>query len=166
MKSILFLRHAKSSWKDRYITDQKRKLSKIGFKQLDYLGNYLIKKRISIDLTYVSDSIRAIETVNYLKKKINLKTKNIVFSKKMYLIDEIIMANLIKKISDKYNNLLIVNHEPCIRGLFHYLVKNNDNSINKFSLSIPTSSLIILRSDLQKWSNLKSAIFEISEYYT
>ena len=50
MKTLLLLRHAKSSWKDTTLDDHKRPLNKRGKKDAPVMGEYLKNKNLTPDL--------------------------------------------------------------------------------------------------------------------
>ena len=65
MKTIHFLRHAKSSWDDFELRDYDRPLSTRGIQDADLMGNYFRSKKIKLDLVISSPSKRTTETLEH-----------------------------------------------------------------------------------------------------
>ena len=63
MKSLLLLRHAKSSWKDVSLSDFDRPLNDRGRKAAQLIGKELAKHKPPIDLIVSSPAVRARQTV-------------------------------------------------------------------------------------------------------
>src|SRR5947209_17764709 len=62
MKTILLLRHAKSSWKDATMSDFERPLNGRGLKAAPLIGRFLRRKKIRPDLILSSPAERARQT--------------------------------------------------------------------------------------------------------
>ena len=65
MKTIHFLRHAKSSWDDFELRDYDRPLSTRGIQDADLMGNYFRSKKIKLDLVISSPSKRTTQTLEH-----------------------------------------------------------------------------------------------------
>ena len=62
MKTLLLLRHAKSSWKDESLTDHERPLNKRGKKTAPQMGHLLRDQGLVPDLIVSSTAVRARST--------------------------------------------------------------------------------------------------------
>jgi phosphohistidine phosphatase len=62
MKSLLVLRHAKSSWKDTDMVDHERPLNKRGKKDAPMVGKLLRQQHLIPELVLTSSARRARET--------------------------------------------------------------------------------------------------------
>ena len=165
MKHLYLLRHAKSSWDDPSLNDYERPLSKRGEHNCNKIETFLSQKKIIPDISYVSSARRTVDTFNLVLGK-TLKTgSKVVFSKKLYLCDEIYLFGLIKKTENNYSNILIVNHEPTIRNLTMDLsAPSQDEKYLNIKNKFPTGSLAILKSDLKDWNELKYNSFKVTDF--
>ena len=71
MKTLLLLRHAKSSWKDQDLADFERPLNDRGRKAAELVGNFIEKEDVSIDLVISSPAVRARQTIELVLRAAN-----------------------------------------------------------------------------------------------
>ena len=64
MKTLLILRHAKSSWKHPELSDHDRPLNKRGKRDAPIIGELLRKKGLVPDVIFSSTALRAKDTVS------------------------------------------------------------------------------------------------------
>ena len=62
MKSVLFIRHAKSSWDNASVSDFDRSLNERGKKDAPEMARYLISKKVPLDSFISSPAKRARKT--------------------------------------------------------------------------------------------------------
>ncbi len=65
MKTIYFMRHAKSSWKDPELSDIDEALNKRGRKDAPQMAKYLRKLKVKPDIIISSPAKRALKTTHY-----------------------------------------------------------------------------------------------------
>ena len=75
MKSLLILRHAKSSWKHPELSDHNRPLSKRGKNDAPRMGNLLKKEKLIPDMIISSTAIRAHLTAEAVAKACGYKAE-------------------------------------------------------------------------------------------
>ena len=83
MKSILLLRHAKSSRKDPDLTDHDRPLNKRGKRDAPRMGRLLKKEHLVPDIIISSTAIRARSTAEAVAKASGYKG-DITFNRSLY----------------------------------------------------------------------------------
>jgi len=69
MKTLLLLRHAKSSWEDTKLDDHNRPLNERGKKDAPVMGDYLKNKNLTPDLIISSTAKRAKDTSKLVAKQ-------------------------------------------------------------------------------------------------
>lgn len=145
MKTLLIMRHAKSSWKEKELPDHDRPLKKRGRKDISNMAKILKKKALVPDLILSSTAIRAKDTATLMAEKLNYKGK-------LELVENLYMAEpetYIKKIAtmpEKVENLLIVGHNPGLEGLVM--------TLGDKIASLPTGSIAKIYLFIDKWSEL------------
>jgi phosphohistidine phosphatase len=83
MKTLLILRHAKSSWKDLELPDQDRPLNKRGRHDAPLMGKILRQEDLIPDLIESSTAFRAKKTAKLVAKACKYKG-DIAFDNSLY----------------------------------------------------------------------------------
>ena len=77
MKTLILVRHAKSSWKDPTLPDLKRPLNKRGKKNAPEMGKRMQKRGLVPDLFISSPAKRAMVTAKTLAEEVGYKISKI-----------------------------------------------------------------------------------------
>lgn len=150
MKKLILVRHAKSSWKHDVI-DHERPLNKRGINDAIQVSNYLKNKISNIDLVLVSDAERTKKTAEIFTRTLNIDKSIIHFNTKLYDFTGYDLIDTIKSCDTSVNKLMIFGHN-------HAVTDFANNYGNIFIENIPTSSVVILKFDIQNWNELKKGI--------
>ena len=145
MKTLLLMRHAKSSWKDDKLPDHDRPLKKRGKKDAKLMAKEIKKNDLVPELILSSSAVRAKETVEVLTEALNYKGKT-KFLDDLYMGEPQNFINALKEIDNKYHIVLIVGHNP---GLEAYL-QIVDGDIE----AVPTGGLGYLILALDDWEDI------------
>ena len=146
MKTIYFIRHAKSSW-DAPISDIDRPLNERGFNDAHHIGEELQKKGIKVDRVYSSTANRAKSTASIISFKLGIKEEDIVESKALYDFDGDKVLHFIKQLSDEQKKVLIFGHNPA----FTHII-NNLGSV-RFD-NLPTCGVVAIQFDNNNWKEI------------
>lgn len=152
MKYLILLRHAKSSWKDSSLNDFERPLNNRGKQDAPKMAQRLCQRGIQIDLIISSSARRTTETANIFTDILNYKSE-IIFDHKLYAASDRQILSVINQLDNKYENVLLVCHNPGITNLVNYLS-------DSFIENIPTTGIVGLFSE-RNWKevNEKSCSF-------
>lgn len=145
MKTLLLMRHGKSSWKDEKLSDHERPLKKRGRKDAKRMAKVLLSNDLNPDLILSSSAARAKETAEIIVDTLDFKDK-IVFSDDLYMGEPQDFIDILQTLRDDYNTVLIVGHNP---GLEAYL-QIVDGEIE----ALPTAGLGQLVLVLDHWEEL------------
>jgi len=145
MKTLLLMRHGKSSWKDEDLSDHERPLKKRGRKDSKRIAKELGKKDLIPDIILSSTAVRARETVGIIVEKLDYQ-KQVLFSDELYMGEPQVFINILSKLNNDYNTVLLVGHNP---GLEAYL-QIIDGEIE----SLPTAGLGHLVLMIDDWSEI------------
>jgi phosphohistidine phosphatase len=150
MKTLILLRHAKSSWDFPDLSDHDRPLNNRGKKDAPLMAEVLKKKNIAIDLIISSTSKRTMETAKVFANTLNLK---IIEDRNLYLASEPEIIRMAKEIDDCYDSVILVGHNPGMTNLIN-LVSNTgiDNLPTTGMIGIPVK---------HTWNNFGSEKCEI-----
>ena len=151
MKTLLLIRHAKSSWDNFSLSDFERPLNERGKTDAPKMGERLRKKGVKIDSFISSPAKRAKKTAEYFIKEFDRDKDEIIFNSSLYDASVSDFNATVKTIDDKYNNVAIFSHNPGITQFANELVSGAgiDN--------MPTSSVFAVKADVDKWKNYSKA---------
>jgi len=150
MKTLLLVRHAKSSWDDVSVKDFDRPLNERGKKNAPEMAARLSKRNLQIDLLVSSPAKRAKTTAVLFSKQLNKDEDKIVFEKDLYHADPEAFYNVILKIDDDYDSVAIFSHNPGITDFANTLSEARVDNI-------PTCGIFAVNIETQKWSDFKEA---------
>lgn len=120
MKTLLLLRHAKSSWKNTSLPDFERPLNARGRRAADQIGGYLKKKNLRPDLVLSSTATRARETIGIVLESSRFLT-DLRYDERMYLASAERLLNIISQLEIEWNQVLLVGHNPGMEELLFRL---------------------------------------------
>ena len=145
MRKLILLRHAKSSWKDTSLDDFDRPLNRRGKKDAPIMADKLSMRKIKINLIISSPAKRTAETAKIFANILGYQSE-IIFNDKLYEASYKEILKVINLIDDKYQNVLLVCHNPGITDLANYIS-------NYFIENISTSGIVGLSTN-NSWKNI------------
>ena len=151
MKTIILVRHAKSSWKDPSLDDFDRPLNKRGKRNAPLMGKKLNDLSIIPDLLLSSPAKRARKTAIAVAKALDYPKKKIMFFDKMYHASVRYLVELLKSLDDKNETIMLFGHNPSFNDFADLLLKINP--IN----NIPTTGVCCIRFDVDQWQKIKES---------
>jgi phosphohistidine phosphatase len=144
-KTLLLMRHGKSSWKDKSLPDIKRPLKKRGEEASEEMGHILKHKKLLPDVILTSPAKRARHSAEIAAKEAGI-------SDRVKVVDSLYMAE-VKEIFDMLQGLegnpdrvMIVGHNPGLEAALQLL----DGHVE----SLPTGATAYLRLDIDDWKSL------------
>ena len=150
MKSILLIRHAKSSWGNPSMDDFDRPLNDRGNKDAPVMAKRLIDKHISIDAFITSPALRALTTAKYFLEAFKAKKEALIPIGELYQAPVSEFYRVIKRLDEKYKCVAIFSHNPGITEMVNSL------DVAKVD-SMPTCAVFGVHADIEKWSDFKAA---------
>jgi phosphohistidine phosphatase len=159
MKTLILVRHAKSSWENKNSTDYERTLSNRGKKDAPFMAGILKDKNVKIDLILSSSAIRALTTAKIFAKELGKAEKEIVADKNIYEAGRKDLLKILLETDDSVDDLMLVGHNPGLTYLSNYLCNfETDN--------IPTCGIVCMQLDFDSWKYLgnKTCSLKFFEY--
>jgi len=159
MKILYLVRHAKSSWENRNISDFERSLNDRGKRDAPFMAGILKEKKINIDLIISSSAVRAFKTAKIFARELEIEEKEIITNENIYEADRKDLLKILIVANDSINNLMLFGHNPGLTYLSNYLC---DYEID----NIPTCGIVCMQLDFDSWKYLgsKSCNFIFFEY--
>ena len=169
-KKLILIRHAKSYWggKGRLFykgNDYDRPLNDRGKKNAELMSQYFIKNEIRVDYIYSSSAKRATETLSYFNKK-NITKLGYGTYKELYTFQYYDLIKFIKKIDNKYDDIILISHNPGIQDFCLEYVLNKQNNIffHNLKTKFPTCATAILFSNTKEWNNIDKKGFNLKKF--
>lgn len=151
MKTLLLVRHAKSSWDDFSLSDFERPLNDRGKNDAPKMAKRLRKNDVKIDAFISSPAKRAKKTAEYFAKEFDTDKDDIIFVSALYDASVSDFAETIKGIDNKFKSVALFSHNPGITAFANQLI-NNASIAN-----MPTCSVFAVKADVDKWKDFLHA---------
>ncbi len=149
MKKIYLMRHAKAEEYNDLKNDFERRLTSRGKEDLQKLFLKLKKYPIKPDKIFASPAKRTKKTAQKFAEFYRFDNKKITYIDSFYTANAKELYNFIQNISEVFNEIFIVGHNPALRELGELL---SALCLNSF----PTSSVLCLEFDTDDFSGIKT----------
>jgi phosphohistidine phosphatase len=150
MKTLLLVRHAKSSWDAPDTNDIDRPLNERGKKDAPEMAKRLKDRKIDIDLFVSSPAKRARKTAKYFAEEFDVKKDDIKIVDDLYLASQSSFLKAITGLSDKRDVVALFSHNPGITEFANSLTNTRIDDM-------PTCSVFALKVDTKSWADFESA---------
>lgn len=121
MKTLLLLRHAKSSWKDSSIDDHERRLKRRGKKQARKVGKLLVDENLLPELLVSSSAKRCRKTADHVIDASGYRGETRI-SADLYEADATRLRDFLSKLDGNASRVLLVAHNPGLEEFLESLV--------------------------------------------
>lgn len=148
-KTLILIRHAKSSWDDESLPDFDRPLNERGKKDAPKMAKRLREKKITIDAFISSPAKRARKTAELFMKEFGRKEKEIVLISALYDASPEAFCETIQSIDDAIKCIAIFSHNPGITYFANSLAANIQID------NMPTCSFFAIQSKSESWNDFK-----------
>ncbi len=149
MKTLYIVRHAKSSWDERGVSDHDRKLNARGLRDAPLMGEVFNDKSYHPDVVFSSSANRAFTTAKLIADKIGYGADNIVVTKDIYDATTSDLVNLINTFDDKYESAMLFGHNPGFTVLANLLT-------DKYIDNMPTCAAAVIELNIDSWKEVES----------
>ena len=147
MKTLIIVRHAKSSWDSPGLSDHERPLNKRGLKDAPTMGARLAEWGPPVDRVISSSAVRALTTAELIIGEMGLPWDEIQILDELYHATEDDLLDVIQDQDDYIDGLMIFGHNPGMT----YLV--NDLS-DLYLENLPTCGVAILQFEVESWEDV------------
>ena len=154
-KTLLMIRHAKSSWEIDTLNDFERPLNERGKKDAHMMAKRLIEKKIRIDAFVSSPAKRAKKTAELFFDVHEKKTDEIIFIPKLYHAYSATFFDVVDELDDRFNTVALFSHNPGITEFVNLVISGVrlDN--------MPTCGIFAIKINSNKWAGFKKAKKEL-----
>lgn len=145
MKTLLLMRHAKSSWKFSDLPDHERPLNKRGRRDAPLMGKFLQDRDLVPQRIISSTAARARQTAEALAESANYRG-DIVYLEKLYMAEVEEYYNTLSELPDDLNRVLIIGHNPGMETMLQVISQRIE--------SLPTAVVAHIELPIDQWSQL------------
>lgn len=151
MKTLLIIRHAKSSWSFGELSDFERPLNERGNSDAPKMAERILKKNLHIELLVTSTAKRAHQTCEHFSKILGLNNKDILKENSLYHASSEMIHDVIRQLDNKYETVAIFTHNPGVTDFVNGLIA--DTKID----NMPTCGIFCVESDINEWNQFEKA---------
>jgi phosphohistidine phosphatase len=148
MKTLLVLRHAKSSWDGPARDDHERPLNPRGRRDAPRMGELVREYGLIPDVVISSDAVRARLTAEAMAEAAHY-TGEILLDERLYMasLDDILL--LLRRVRQNAETVMIVGHNPGLEELVEQLTGERQD--------LPTAALAQIVLPIDRWRDLSLA---------
>ena len=147
MKTLLILRHAKSSWKDAGLLDHDRPLNKRGKRDAPRVGRLILQQGLIPELIVSSTAKRARSTAKRVAKACDYAGE-IRLTPQFYHAPAGIYIEVLNHLSEDFSRVMVVGHNP---GMEELVARLGQHCV------MPTAALANVSLPIDRWSELDGA---------
>jgi phosphohistidine phosphatase len=157
MKTLILLRHAKSSWDDKVARDYDRPLNPKGQRAGRTVGQHLRSSGFTYDAAVASPAIRVVETLAQVGDGYGHAIEP-VWDRRIYLASAATLLDVVQEADDAVDTLLLAGHNPGLEDLVLALTpdRGGDPERDKVEEKFPTASIAELRFDVTHWADVRA----------
>lgn len=144
MKTLMIMRHAKSSWSNSSLSDHSRPLNERGRHDAPRMGRLLAAEDLIPDLIVSSTAVRAADTAGLVALAAGFEGE-IIYTDNLYHAEPEAYIALARTAADNVNSILMVGHNPGIEELVGDLSGHAEH--------MPTAALAVFKVDIPSWSD-------------
>jgi phosphohistidine phosphatase len=165
VKTILLLRHAKSSWDHAGLDDHDRPLNRRGERSAEAMADHMVRKSPRPDLILCSTAIRTRQTLAPLVQQLKAPAPPILLEKGLYLAAESALLARLQDAPDEAATVLVIGHNDGIWQLAEVLAgKGRPALIEALHDKFPTGALATLKARIARWSDLAAGGAELVDF--
>lgn len=152
MKSIILVRHGKSSW-EYDVSDRDRPLKLRGERDAELVANQFNLKGNIPERIFSSPARRALSTCSIFLKTLKLSENSTNVIEELYDFGGESVINFIKNLPNNYDSVMIFGHNHAFTSISNIFG-------NIFIDNLPTSGLVKLNFEIDNWKDLKKGTTE------
>ncbi len=145
MKTLLILRHAKSSWKDTLLADHDRPLNKRGKQDAPRMGKLLKEQGLVPDRIISSTAKRARNTAKAVAKACHCEDR-VELTPEFYHAGPGAYLAVLQNVQDDDQRVMVVGHNPGMEALVAHLTGRME--------TMPTAAIAHVALPIEKWAEL------------
>ena len=153
-KTLILMRHAKSSWDDPTLDDKDRPLNKRGKRNAPEMGRRLAEDGFMPEVVISSPARRALKTAERAASELGFEKSDVGIEDSIYSWDSNSVLEAIWGLDDDLSSVMMVIHNPAITDLVNELTGSDIENI-------PTAGVAVIGFEAPKWSKVQAGSGEL-----
>ena len=164
MKTLLLMRHAKSSWSQSDVDDHNRILNARGRAAADTMARWLINRDLVPDHAHVSSAARTCETWTRMTAHLPGPI-TATYHRSLYLSGPDVMLDTLKGTPDTAQTVLLLAHQPGMSAMTQLMSDGTatDHAARAVS-QFPTAAIATLSVQTNRWRALDFGIARVTGF--
>lgn len=154
MKTLMLIRHAKSSWDNPNLSDHNRPLNARGERDKGRIAEFFTSLTDLPESIYTSSAVRAASLATALSEASGVR---LMTEPALYTFDSNELLSVLQCLPDAKQCIAAVGHNPAITELVNRLA-------NESLANVPTSGIAQLACDLESWAELRSGCAKLVRF--
>ena len=118
-RTLILVRHGKSSWEDASLSDRARPLAARGLRDAPLMGRRLAHDKVRPDLILSSPACRALSTANIIAEVLGYRPEEIMTDERLYGADVRTLMEVMGELGDEFRCVMLFGHDPEFTDLAH-----------------------------------------------
>ncbi len=153
-KTLLLLRHAKSSRNDPDMADFDRPLAKRGRRDAPRIGRWMREAGLEPDLVLCSDAARTRETWSGLAESLHSAVP-VLYERGLYMANAKALLHRLHRIAGDVGSVLVIAHNPGLEEAARALADGKGEALKRLQRKFPTAALARLDFEIEDWGKLE-----------
>jgi len=150
LKTLLVIRHAKSSWEIGSLNDFERPLNDRGKKDAPVMAQRLLDRKIKIDAFVASPAKRAKKTAELFCNTYKQNEDSIIFISALYHAPSDVFYEVVQQIDNNHDTVAVFSHNPGITDFVNSLTSTRLDDM-------PTCGIFAVNIHTEKWKDFAKA---------
>ena len=162
MRTLILLRHGKSSWSDTAAADIDRPLAPRGKRASRLIAKYMRKKKIRPALVLCSTAVRAQQTLEGIESSLG-KRATVEVVPELYSATGTELVERLRALPDSVESVMLIGHNPGLQELARALASRGAD-LPRLEEKFPTGALATLVINSDSWATLAPGDAELVDY--
>jgi phosphohistidine phosphatase len=162
VRTIILLRHGKSSWSDPTLADLERPLAPRGERASRRIAKYIRRKKIRPALVLCSPSLRTRQTLEAIEPSLG-KRSSVELVPRLYAASEGELLQRLQALPESVDSVMLIGHNPGLHNLARVLASPGAE-LPRLEEKFPTGALATLVVDSESWAALGPGDAELVDY--
>lgn len=155
-RTLILIRHAKSSWNHSDLSDMQRPLNDRGERDAPFMAQRMAERGIQVDKIISSPAVRAHSTAKAYEAALKFPSNEITVVDNVYEASVAQLMDVINNFNDDLKVVLLFGHNPGFSYLLQYLCGT--------MVHMPTNGVATLEVEAESWGHFGTGCATLVDY--